>query len=90
MGERMKVFVKLIAQVAEGIERLEFWVFLEENSTLGDLLKKLELERKIKIEWDKRNIVILINGRSAEFLGGVKAKLKDMDKIVIMPVAAGG
>ena len=86
----MKVFVKLIAQVAEGIGRPEFWIFLEENSTLEDLLKKLELERRIKIEWDKRNIVILINGRSAEFLGGVKAKLKDMDKIVIMPVAAGG
>lgn len=86
----MKVFVKLIAQVAEGIDKPEFWVFLEENSTLDDLLKKLLLERGIKIKWDKRNIVILINGSSAEFLGGVKAKLKDMDKIVIMPVAAGG
>jgi len=86
----MKVFVKLIAQAAEGADKPEFWVFLGENSTLGDLLKKLERERGIKIEWDKRNIVILINGRSAEFLGGVKAKLKDMDRIVIMPVAAGG
>jgi len=86
----MKVFVKLIAQVVEGIDRPEFWVFLEENSTLDDLLKKLELERRIKIEWDEQNIVILINGRSAEFLGRVKAKLKDMNKIVIMPVAAGG
>ena len=86
----MKVFVKLIAQVAEGIDRPEFWGFLEENSTLGDLLKKLELERRIKIERDEQNIVILINGRSAEFLGRVKAKLKDMNKIVIMPVAAGG
>ncbi|OYT33183.1 hypothetical protein B6U96_16950 [Archaeoglobales archaeon ex4484_92] len=86
----MKVFVKLIAQVAEGIDRPEFWGFLEENSTLDDLLKKLELERRIKIEWDEQNIVILINGRSAEFLGRVKAKLKDMNKIVIMPVAAGG
>ncbi|RLF75776.1 hypothetical protein DRN51_03360 [Thermococci archaeon] len=63
---------------------------MEENSTLDDLLKKLELERRIKIEWDEQNIVILINGRSAEFLGRVKAKLKDMNKIVIMPVAAGG
>ena len=86
----MKVFVKLIAQVAEDIDRPEFWGFLEENSTLDDLLKKLELERRIKIEWDEQNIVILMNGRSAEFLGRVKAKLKDMDKIVIMPVAAGG
>ena len=86
----MKVFVKLIAQVAEGIDRPEFWGFLEENSTLDDVLKKLELERRIKIEWDEQNIVILINGRSAEFLGRVKAKLKDMNKIVIMPVAAGG
>ena len=86
----MKVFVKLIAQAAEGADKPEFWVFLGENSTLGDLLKKLERERGIKIGWGKRDIVILINGRSAEFLGGVKAKLKDMDKIVIMPVAAGG
>jgi len=86
----MKVFVKLIAQAAEGVDKPEFWVFLGENSTLGDLLKKLERERGIKIGWGKRDIVILINGRSAEFLGGVKAKLKDMDRIVIMPVAAGG
>ncbi|USS39810.1 MoaD/ThiS family protein [Thermococcus aggregans] len=85
----MKVFVKLIAQAAEGVDKPEFWVFLEENSTLGDLLKKLERERGIKID-EKRNIVILINGRSAEFLGGTKARLKDMDKVIIMPVAAGG
>lgn len=86
----MKVFVKLVAQIAEGIDRPEFWVFLEEGSTLKDLLQKLEVERGIKIELSRRNIIILINGRSTEFLGGFEAKLKDMDKVVIMPVAAGG
>lgn len=86
----MKVFIKLVARVAEGIDKPEFWIFLEENVTLKDLLDKLNVEKGLKIDLDERSLVILINGRSVEFLGGANAKLKDLDKVVIMPLAAGG
>ncbi|KUJ98581.1 MAG: Uncharacterized protein XD43_1753 [Thermococcales archaeon 44_46] len=86
----MKVFVKLVAQVAGEVDKPEFWVFLEDGSTLKDLLQKLEAEKGIKVDFSKKDVVILINGRSVEFLGGIEAKLKDMDRVIIMPVAAGG
>jgi len=86
----MKVFVKLIGHVARGVYDPEFWVSLDEGSTLKDLIEKLIREKGIKFELDKGDVVVLINGRSSDFLGGLGTQLKDMDKIVIMPVVAGG
>lgn len=34
--------------------------------------------------------IILVNGRRAEFLDGIKTELKDSDTINIFPVVAGG
>ena len=33
---------------------------------------------------------ILLNGQNIEFLGGIKAKLSDGDRVAIMPLIAGG
>jgi len=35
-------------------------------------------------------LVILVNGHHIEFLGGLRARLKDGDEISIFPPAAGG
>jgi molybdopterin converting factor small subunit len=76
--------------LAQQIDAPEFWMFLEEGSTVGDFLKKLEKDKGIKINLNDRNIVILVNGRSIKFLGNLEAKLRELNKIVIMPVVAGG
>lgn len=34
--------------------------------------------------------VVFVNGRSANFLGRLKAKLQDGDNVLIFPVVAGG
>ncbi|NJE07489.1 MoaD/ThiS family protein [Thermococcus sp. M39] len=86
----MKVYVKFIGPLRQQVEVPEFWVFLKPDSTISDLLDELEKNRGIKIDPQDRNVVILVNGRSIEFLERLNTKLKDLDKIVIMPVAAGG
>lgn len=35
-------------------------------------------------------IIVLINGRHVEFLGGIDAPLKDSDTVSLFPVVAGG
>ena len=35
-------------------------------------------------------LIILVNGRRAEFLNGMDTKLKDSDTVLIFPVVAGG
>ena len=34
--------------------------------------------------------IVLVNGRRAEFVGGLQAELKDSDIVLIFPVVAGG
>jgi len=34
--------------------------------------------------------IIMVNGRRAEFIGGIHAPLKDDDTVLIFPVVAGG
>lgn len=34
--------------------------------------------------------IILVNGRRAEFIGGIKAELNDGDTVLVFPVVAGG
>jgi len=35
-------------------------------------------------------VIILVNGRRAEFLNGMETELKDTDTVLIYPVVAGG
>ncbi|MBR3245801.1 MAG: MoaD family protein [Parasporobacterium sp.] len=37
-----------------------------------------------------KDIIVLVNGRRAEFLDGLDTKLKDSDLILLFPVVAGG
>ncbi|MCY0868118.1 MAG: MoaD/ThiS family protein [Desulfurococcus sp.] len=86
----MKVFVKLLARIAEKAVKPEAWIHLNEDSTLQDLLERVAEELGVKVDLNQEDIVILVNGRSIEFLNGVKTKLRDEDVVVIMPPAAGG
>ena len=67
------------------------WLFFENSPiTLRKLLEKLELEAGIKINLKDPNLVVLINGKLAEFIGGLNATLKDMDEVIITSISGGG
>jgi len=90
MAGRMKVLVKLVGPLAQGMDRPEFWIYLDEGSTVEDLLRKLELEKRVRIEPGSQSIVILVNGRSIALLEDLKTRLRDLDEVAIMPFAFGG
>ncbi len=68
----------------------------EDLKTLGEELSEAygERFRHFYFSPDGENfgkeLIILVNGRRAEFLDGIHTKLKDSDTVLIFPVVAGG
>ena len=87
----MKVLVKFVGSpyVITGIS--DTWLVFDKNEiTVRELLTKLEMERGVKLNLETDNIVVLVNGRRIEFMGGLDAKLKDLDEIVVASIVGGG
>ncbi len=86
----MKVRVKFVGEMRKRFGMEDFWLILHNETTVKEILAKLEREKGIKIDLKDDSIVVLVNGRRVEFLGGLTAAIKDMDEIVVMPIIAGG
>lgn len=86
----MKVYLKFSGDARQKFGISDMWLFLQSEATVEELLTKLEREKGIKLNLENTNIVVLLNGRRIEFVGGLKTQLKDLDEIVIMPIIAGG
>jgi len=87
----MKVLVKFVGSpyVVTGIA--DTWLVFDKNEiTVRELLTKLEMEKGVKLNLEIANIVVLVNGRDIEFMGGLDAKLKDSDEIVVASIIGGG
>jgi molybdopterin converting factor small subunit len=87
----MKVLVKFVGSpyVITGIS--DTWFVFDKNEiTVRELLTKLETEKGVKLNLEIPNIVVLVNGRRIEFMGGLDAKLKDSDEIVVASIIGGG
>jgi molybdopterin converting factor small subunit len=87
----MKVLVKFVGSpyVITGIS--DTWLVFDKNEiTVRELLTKLEMERGVKLNLEIANIVVLVNGRDIEFMGGLDAELKDLDEVVVASIIAGG
>jgi len=87
----MKVLVKFVGSpyVITGI--VDTWLVFDKNEiTVRELLTKLEIERGVKFTLEIDSIVVLVNGRRIEFMGGLDAKLKDSDEIVVASIVGGG
>lgn len=87
----MKVLVKFVGSpyVITGIS--DTWLVFDKNEiTVRELLTKLEMERGVKLNLEIANIVVLVNGRRIEFMGGLDAELKDLDEVVVASIIGGG
>ena len=88
----VKIRVKVFFTLRERLGWKEKLVELPENTKLRDLL---DLLPAIKEEINRYrakgySMIIMINGRHAEFLGGLDAALHEGDEVAFFPPAAGG
>jgi len=65
---------------------------LPEEATVEDLLKRATVEYGSAVLEAalKPGTSILLNGQSIDFLGGLKARLSDGDRVAIIPLIVGG
>lgn len=86
----MMVRIKFVGELHKKFKMEDLWMTFQDETTVKDVLMRLESEKGIKISLEGSNIVVLVNGRRVEFIGGLKANLKHMDEVTIMPAIAGG
>jgi molybdopterin synthase sulfur carrier subunit len=86
----MRVRVKFAGDMHKKFGMADLWLSLSDETTVKEVLAKLEKEKGIKINLEDTSIVVLVNGRRVEFIGGLNTRLKDMDEVVVMPIIAGG
>lgn len=86
----MKVRVKFVGEMHKKFGMEDLWLSLNDKAMVKDILAKLEREKGVKVDLGDPGVVVLVNGRRIDFLGGANAVLKDMDEIVVMPIIAGG
>jgi MoaD family protein len=95
---KMKVKVRALFQVKELLGTSELIVNLNDGSTIEDLLRLLESRygenfRNMvynPLEGVKPTIMILVNGRQIQFIGGIKTRLAEGDTVSLIPPAGGG
>lgn len=95
----MKVNVKYFATLREITGKREEQVELEEDSTMGDLLKRLidihgPAFKTYVVEEatgsPKGHLLFLIDGVSINSIGGLNAKLSENCVVALMPPVGGG
>ena len=90
----LKVNILFMVKAAKEIlGKKDVTILLQENeATIQGVIEKLDREHEGKLSeaMSKPNMSILLNGRDIEFLGGFKTRLHNGDKIVIIPLVAGG
>ena len=87
----MRVRAKFVGSPYTIVGVSDIWLFFDKDEiTVRELLTKLEMERGVKLNLETDNIVVLMNGRRIEFMGGLDAKLKDLDEVVLASIVGGG
>ncbi len=91
--KRIKVRVFATIREAVGVDELD----LDIDEGFEDLVKKADevtdgrFSKAVWSEgWFRENLIVFVNGRNVEFLGGKNAKLRDGDVVAIFPAIAGG
>jgi molybdopterin converting factor small subunit len=90
----LKITLEVFTTLKErlGWSRKELIIDASESATLKDVLDAVPELRSLIVEQDllKKGFIILINGRHAEFLGGLHAIVRDGDTVDVFPHSGGG
>ncbi|WP_069808186.1 MoaD/ThiS family protein [Vulcanisaeta thermophila] len=93
----MRVQVKFLASLYEVTKVLKTELDLPDGATIRDLIQAIDQRVSpnfSKVILDdgklKDQYVILVNGRSVDFLNGLSTKLSNGDEVVFLPPAGGG
>jgi molybdopterin converting factor small subunit len=90
----LKITLEVFTTLKErlGWSRKELIIDASESATLRDVLDAVPELKSLIVEQDllKKGFIILINGRHAEFLGGLHAIVRDGDTIDVFPQSGGG
>jgi molybdopterin synthase sulfur carrier subunit len=93
----MKVQVKFLASLYDVTKVLKTEIELPDNATVIDLIRTIDKavspnfssvildDGKLKDQY-----VVLINGRSIDFLHGLETRLNNGDEVTFLPPAGGG
>ncbi len=85
----MKVRVRFVGDLQQKVGMTDSWIFLPEGATVKEALVEFR-KRGVKLDLENSSMVIFVNGRRLDFMGGINSPLKDLDEIVVMPIIAGG
>lgn len=89
----MRVKLIVLYKALRDVLGKDLTVELEEGATIKDLVQKIDLayggalSKSLKLD---KQISILLNGQDIEHLGGFNAKLADGNRVIIIPLVAGG
>jgi molybdopterin converting factor small subunit len=86
----MRVHIKFVGKFHDEFRSEDLWIYLQNRATMKEVLEKLKSEKSIKVNLQNPSMVVLVNGKRVEFVGGLNAALRDLDEIVIMPIIGGG
>ncbi|ADN51144.1 MoaD/ThiS family protein [Vulcanisaeta distributa] len=94
----MKVQVKFLASLYDITKVLKTELNIPDNATIKDLIQVIDTSvspnfSKVILDDNGRlkdQYVILVNGRSIDFLNGLSTKLSNGDEVVFLPPAGGG
>ena len=94
----MMVTVKFIGALRYGSGADELAIDCAEGAPVRELISKIarefpELKQSLidsQLEDPRANVLILVNGKEISALDGLETKLKDGDKVVLVPVVHGG
>ncbi len=88
----IKVILRVYGALREKLGWSSREVMLKGSATLGNLLEKIpDLSEYIVRDGElSEYFIVLINGKHAQFLGGLRARLKNGDEVDIFPPGAGG
>ncbi|MCG2880440.1 MAG: MoaD family protein [Vulcanisaeta sp.] len=94
----MRVQVKFLASLYDVTKVLKTEIELPDNATVMDLIRTIDKVvspnfSSVILDDDGRlkdQYVILINGRSVDFLHGLETRLSNGDEVVFLPPAGGG
>jgi MoaD family protein len=88
----MVVSIRLYAHVRAKVGKEDLQLNLAKGATVQAALRRVmdKYGKELVEMLGGRNLVIMLNDKNIEFLGGLKTRLEQGDRIAILPPLSGG